>query len=67
MNDYCVQPKVCERNVVVDHCLSLEKHVTSICESAFFHMRRIAKTRECLSTESIVALVHAFVSSRLDR
>ena len=38
INDYCVQPSVFARNLgmVVDNCLSLEEHVSSICKSTFF-------------------------------
>ena len=36
------------------------------CKSAFYCIRRIAKIRDCLPEESAAALVHAFVSCRLD-
>ena len=59
--NYYVQPSVSVRNLgmLVDHCLSLKKHVSSICKSAFFHIRRIAKVRKYLSEKSTAALVNA--------
>lgn len=60
INDYYVQPSVSERNLrkVVDRWLSLVKHFSSICKSAFFHIRRIAKIREYWSEESTAALAY---------
>jgi len=68
INDYVVQPSTSARNLgfVVDNSLTLEEHVNSLTKSAFFHLRRVAKIREYLSKDSTAALVHAFVTCRLD-
>ena len=66
--DYRVRPSNTARNigVVFDQTLSLEEHVISVCKSALFHLRNIFKIREYLTVESTKALVHAFVTCRLD-
>ena len=52
--------------VVFDQTLSLDKHVNLICKSALYHLWNIVKVSECLTVESTKALVHAFVTCRLD-
>ena len=52
--------------VVFDETLSLDKHVSSVCKSALFHLRNIAKIRMYLTSESTKTLVHAYVTCRLD-
>ena len=52
--------------VVFDNESSLDKHISAICKSAFFHLRRIAKIRSYLTEEATIALVHAFITCRLD-
>ena len=46
--------------------VNLEKHVMSTCKTAFYHLRNIAKIRNCLSQDDAETLVHAFVLSKLD-
>lgn len=41
-------------------------YIGAICKSAFYHLRRIAKIRSYLSEESTIALIHAFITCRLD-
>ena len=36
------------------------------CKTAFYHLRNIAKIRNCLSQDNAETLVHAFISSKLD-
>ncbi|KAG1925807.1 hypothetical protein F2P79_025291 [Pimephales promelas] len=52
--------------VKFDPHLSFDSHVTTICKTAFFHLRNISKLRPSLSLSAAEKLVHAFVSSRLD-
>ena len=63
-----VQASPSARNlgVVFDNESSLEKHISAICKSAFFHLRRIAKIRSYLTEEATIALFHAFITCRLD-
>ena len=40
--------------------------MSSVCKSALFHLRNIAKIRMYLTSESTKTLVHAYVTCRLD-
>jgi hypothetical protein len=63
-----IQPSTLARNIGVtfDQHMSMDKHVTNICKNCFFHLRKIAKIEEYLSTSDIQTLVHAFITSKLD-
>ncbi len=52
----------------LDHCLILDgkKHVSSICKTAFFHLKNICKLRPLLSMSNAETLINAFMTSRLD-
>ncbi len=52
--------------VLFDSNLSFESHVSSICKTAFFHLKNISKLRPMLSTSNVEMLIHAFMTSRLD-
>ena len=66
VGEYRISPSDSARNigVVFDQIASL--HVKSVCKSALFHLRNIAKIREYLTVESTKSLVHAFVTCRID-
>ena len=53
-------------SVIFDSHVNLEKHVMNTCKTAFYHLRNIAKIRNCLSQDNAETLVHAFISSKLD-
>ena len=44
----------------------MERQVSAIWKSAFFHIRNISRIRKFLTVNSTKALVHAFVTCRLD-
>ena len=46
--------------------VNLEKHVINTCKTAFYHLRNIAKIRNCLFQDNAETLVHAFISSKSD-
>ena len=52
--------------VHVDSNLSMSTHVSNICQLCFFHLRQLRSVRRSITTEAATALVHAFISSRLD-
>ena len=68
VGDCRVHPSDTARNigVVFDQTLLLDKHVNLICKSALFHLWNLVKVRKYLTVESTKALVHAFVTCRLD-
>ena len=63
-----IQPSHSARNigVIFGNKLNMERQVTTICKSASFHIRNISRLRKFLSVNSTKALVHAFVTCRLD-
>ena len=52
--------------VIIDEQFRVKEHVRRICCSAYHQLRQLRVVRKSLSTEACEALVHAFVSSRLD-
>ena len=61
-----VDDKVKDLGVTLDSKLSLSDHVSALTKSCFFQLRQIRTVKRYLPKHSRVALVHAFVSSRLD-
>ncbi len=53
-------------DVLFDSNLSFESHISSICKTAFFHLKNISKLRPILSMSNAEMLIHAFMTSRLD-
>ena len=68
VGDFYVRPSDTARTigVVFDKTMSFDKNVNSVCKSAVFHLRNIAKIRNYLTIENTKALVHSFVTCRLD-
>ncbi len=54
------------QGVVLDSNLSFENHISHVTQTAFFHLRNIAKLRNMLPVSNAEKLVHAFMTSRLD-
>ncbi len=52
--------------MLFDSNLSFDSHVSSICKTAFFHLKDISKLRPMLSMSNAEMLIHAFMTSRLD-
>jgi hypothetical protein len=63
-----VRPSNCVRNlgVLFDSHLSMDKHITKVCSTAFYHLRNISRIRNVLTTEAAISLTHAFITSRID-
>ncbi len=52
--------------VTFDEAMNLKSHINSVCKSGYYHLRNISRIRKCLTHDSCVTLVHAFITSRLD-
>ncbi len=52
--------------MLFDSNLSFEKHVSSICKTAFFHLKYISELQPMLSMSNAEMLIHVFMTSRLD-
>ena len=68
IGDSCVIAAASARNlgVIFDHHLTMESHIKMVSKNAYYHLRNIASIRNTLCVDSAKALVHAFISSRLD-
>ena len=49
-----------------DHALNMGKHVTTLCQAAYFRLKGINSIRKSLTKDATEILIHAFVTSRLD-
>ncbi len=52
--------------MLFDSNFSFDSHVSSICKTAFFHLKNISKLRPMLSISNAEMLINAFITSRLD-
>ena len=50
-----------------DTNMKLEKQVTCMCRSAWYHLYQISKIRHFLTTEQTKCVIHAYVTSRIDQ
>ena len=68
VGDYDIYPSSCVRNLGAwfDNKLSMSTHVTKICNAAFYHLHNIRRIKKYLSRDSLLTLIHAFITSRLD-
>jgi hypothetical protein len=61
-----LQSSVCSLGVHLDSQLTMKTHVQHICRTSFYRLRQLRSIRSSLSETSCSALVHAFITSRLD-
>ena len=68
VSNFKIQPSDTASNIGVtfDRHMSLDQHVTNICKTCSFHLRKIAKIRDYLSTADTETLVHSLITSKLD-
>jgi hypothetical protein len=52
--------------VILDNTLSMQKHISSVCRTCYFQLRRIASVRNYLTTDAAAKLVTSTILSRLD-
>ena len=52
--------------IVFDNTLTLKPRINTVCKSAYFHIRRIARIRKHLIVQAIKTIVHSLISPRLD-
>ena len=58
--------KVRDLGVILDQTLSFDDHISTICQSAHFHIRNIGRIRNLLLFDACATLIHALIGSRLD-
>ena len=52
--------------IVFDRELSLKPHINSVTKSCFYQLRQIRTIRRLLTADAAKALIHAFITSRID-
>ena len=58
--------KVRDLGVILDQTLSFDDHISTISQSAHFHIRNIGRIRNLLSFDDCATIIHALIGSRLD-
>lgn len=68
IGDHAISSVQSARNIgaIIDKNMSMERHVSSICKSAYFHLYNIGLVRKFLTPDSTKTVVQALVTSRLD-
>ena len=68
VGEYDIDPSLCARNLGVwfDSQLNMSMHITKFCNAAFKHLHNIRCIKKYLSRDSLLTLIHAFITSRLD-
>jgi len=68
IGEHTISPSSKARNlgVIFDPYLTMEQHIHSICRTSTHHLRNIGKISKYLSRDSLLKVIHAFISSRLD-
>ena len=52
--------------VILDKCMKLDYHISSVCKSTYFHLRNIDSIRGILSNDACAQFIHSLVTVRLD-
>ena len=63
-----IKPVTSARNlgIIFDSDLSLRKHISSICQTSFYHIRQLRQIRPSIDINSATILANALVHSKLD-
>ena len=61
-----VKPVISNLGVKIDCDFKLDKQISAVVKSSFFHLRRLAKVKPLLSAQHFETVIHAFITSRLD-
>ena len=68
MGDVILPMSTCVKTLGVffDSQLNMNTHISSVCKSANYHLRKLGRSRHYLTQSSTETLVHAFISSKID-
>ena len=56
----------CNLGVILDKCIKLDYHISSVCISTYFHLCNIGGIRCILSNDACAQFINSFVTVRLD-
>ncbi|XP_071507818.1 uncharacterized protein [Diadema antillarum] len=51
---------------IFDSTLNMDQHVLMTCKAAFYHLHNIRRIHKYLDQRSLLTIIHAFITSRLD-
>ena len=60
------KPHVRDIGIILDDTMTMAKHVSHTCRTAYYHLHNIASIRRSLTTSACKIIVHSLVISRLD-
>ena len=60
------KPHVRDIGIVLDDTMTMAKHVSHTCRTAYYHLHNIASIRRSVTTSACKIIVHSLVVSRLD-
>ena len=68
VNDSTIYPRPIVKNLGswLDSQLKMSTHITIVCKACFFHLHNIRRIKKLLSKDSLLILIHAFITSKLD-
>ena len=52
--------------VYFDQSMKMDRHISQVCQTAYFQLRNIAAIRPLLTRKAAESLIHSLISSRLD-
>ena len=61
-----VSDTVRDLGVIIDSRLTMADHVAAVCRSCYYQLMQLRSVARSLSSEAAKAVVHAFISCRLD-
>ena len=61
-----VKPTVSNLGVKMDSNFKMDKQISAVVKSSFFHLRQLAKVKPLLTPQHFETVIHAFITSRLD-
>ena len=66
INSIAANEVVNNLGVYLDPELLMERQVNKLCQVCYFHLRHLRTVRRSLTKESLLTLMHAFITSRVD-
>ena len=68
VNNFTIYPQPTVKNLGcwLDSQLKMSTHLTNVCKACFFHLHNIWRIKKFLSRDSLLVLLHAFITSKLD-
>ena len=68
VNNSTIYPRRIVKNLGswLDSHLKMSTHIMNVCKVCFFHLHNIRHIKKFLSKDSLLILIHAFITSKLD-